>query len=106
MIDLREQDRTGICDIAQSIFPTGVEIWAYGSRVKGTNHDTSDLDLVVHFPDGQAAAMSAKQLTQFRETLRDSNIPIIVQVLAWHGIPDTFKDNIAQCYQVLWSSKQ
>ncbi|WP_422446137.1 MULTISPECIES: nucleotidyltransferase domain-containing protein [unclassified Endozoicomonas] len=29
-------------------------MWAYGSRVKGTNHDNSDLDLAVHFPPDQA----------------------------------------------------
>lgn len=30
-----------------------VEVWAYGSRVKGTAHDGSDLDLVVRTQDGE-----------------------------------------------------
>ena len=102
MIDLREKDRKAICALAAQHFPEGTEIWAYGSRVKGTNHDTSDLDLVVHFPEDQERMKGFSQLADFIEALRDSNIPIIVQVLAWHGIPEHFKTNIQSCYQVLW----
>ncbi|MGI9274482.1 MAG: nucleotidyltransferase family protein [Endozoicomonas sp.] len=104
MIDLREKDRQAICDLAEPIFPPGTEIWAYGSRVKGTCHDTSDLDLVVHFPQSQEKTEGFNQLADFLEALRDSNIPIIVQVMAWHAIPEHFKANIQSCYQVLWVS--
>lgn len=102
MIDLREKDRKAICALAEQIFPAGTEIWAYGSRVKGTNHDTSDLDLVVHFPDGQERMESLTQRMDFLEALRDSNIPIIVQVMVWDVIPEHFKTNIQACYQVFW----
>ena len=104
MIDLREKDRKAICALAAQIFVAGTEIWAYGSRVKGTNHDTSDLDLVVHFPQEQERAEGFSQLADFIEALRDSNIPIIVQVMAWHSIPEHFKANIQSCYQVLWAA--
>lgn len=104
MIDLRDKDRQAICEIAQKLFVKGTEIWAYGSRVKGTNHDTSDLDLVVHFPPEQDKDDDYEQLSLFIETLRDSNIPIIVQVMAWHSIPDHFRTNIQSNYQVLWQS--
>ena len=104
MIDLREKDRKAICALAAQVFPVGTEIWAYGSRVKGTNHDTSDLDLVVHFPDDQDRMESLSQRMDFLEALRDSNIPIIVQVMAWPVIPDHFKQNIQACYQVLWTA--
>lgn len=104
MIDLREKDRRAICDLAEQFLPKGSEIWAYGSRVKGTNHDTSDLDLVVHFPDGQDRMTSLTQRMDFVEALRESNIPIIVQVMAWDAIPDHFKQNIQACYQVFWTA--
>ena len=104
MIDLREKDRKGICALAEQIFPSGTEIWAYGSRVKGTNHDASDLDLVVHFPAEQSREEGFNQLAEFIEALRDSNIPIIVQVMAWRAIPDHFKTNIQSCYRVLWTA--
>lgn len=101
MIDLREKDRESVCDLASQIFTRGTRLRAYGSRVKGTNHDTSDLDIVVHFPDGQDEHDSFDQLTAFIEALRDSNIPIIVQALSWSAITESFKTNIKSCYQVL-----
>ena len=35
------------------------EVWAYGSRVTGTAHDTSDLDLVVRHPADLKICQSA-----------------------------------------------
>lgn len=104
MIDLCEEDRAAICALAEQYFPAGTEIWAYGSRVKGTNYDASDLDLVVHFPETGFESGCYTQLTEFKEALQDSDIPIFVQVLAWHGIPERFKTNILQCYEVLWTA--
>ncbi|WOG29976.1 nucleotidyltransferase domain-containing protein [Endozoicomonas sp. 8E] len=101
MIDLREKDRKSVCDLASQIFPYGTVLWAHGSRVKGTNYDASDLDIVVHFPDGQDENDSFAQLAAFNEALRDSNIPIIVQALSWSAIPESFKTNIKSCYQEL-----
>ncbi|WP_422134137.1 nucleotidyltransferase domain-containing protein [Endozoicomonas sp. ALD040] len=101
MIDLREKDRKSVCDLASQIFPVGTMLWAYGSRVKGTNYDASDLDIVVHFPDEQDENDSFAQLAAFNEALRDSNIPIIVQALSWSAIPESFKTNIKSCYQEL-----
>ena len=103
MIKLRKKDRDAICALAKQYFPSGTEIWAYGSRVKGTSYEGSDLDLVVHFPE-EARSECYTQLAEFKEVLRDSNIPIFVQVLAWHGIPEHFKTNILQCYEVLWTA--
>ena len=78
MIDLRDKDRRAICKIAEHVFSTGTEIWAYGSWVKGQNHDTSDLDLVVHFSPGQDRNIDYEQLSLFIEQLRNSNIQIFV----------------------------
>ena len=104
MIDLREKDRKAICELAAQTFPAGTEIWAYGSRVKGTNHDASDLDLVVHFPQTQDQAAGLSQLTDFIDAPRDSTITVIVQVLAWHAIPRHFQSSIQCCYQMLWKA--
>ncbi len=105
MIDLREQDYNAINTIAKNIFSKGTEIWAYGSRVKGTNHDTSDLDLVVRFPCLSDDALldkmqSLTQLDDFIEALKESNVPIIVQALAWNSIPDRFRTTISERYEV------
>ena len=99
MIDLREQDRIAICTLAEQHFPSGTEIWAYGSRVKGTNYDASDLNLIVHTAEEHLIKVSS-----FDTALRDSNIPIFVRPLDWQSIPEYFRTNILQCYEVLWTA--
>jgi len=104
MIDLREKDRLILCQLAQQIFTQGTKIWAYGSRIKGTNHDASDLDLVVHFDSKSSSDNDCfEQLSNFKEALQESTIPIFVQVFAWSQIPETFKSNIEENYQVLYN---
>lgn len=99
MIDLHEQDRVAICALAEQHLPSGTEMWAYGSRVKGTNYDASDLNLIVHTAEEYRIKVSS-----FDTALRDSNIPIFVQPLDWQSIPEYFRTNILQCYEVLWTA--
>ena len=47
---LRDKDRQALLQIFSST-KTPMEIWAYGSRVNGTVHSGSDLDLVARTPD-------------------------------------------------------
>ena len=98
MIDLRQQDRQRIEALAEKIFPGGTEIWAYGSRVKGTHHEASDLDLAIHFPEAQSEAENTSQRVDFMEALQDSNIPILVQVMDWKSLPEHFKVTIREAY--------
>lgn len=90
-----------ICTIAGNIFPKGTELWAYGSRIKGTSHDGSDLNLVVKSKEKSPDAID--NLIKFKEKLQSSNIPILIQVLDWEHIPKSFQDNIKQQYEVLCS---
>lgn len=75
------------------------EVWAYGSRVRGDCHDTSDLDLVVRKPDALAQACS--ELTDVAEAFSQSNLPIMVQITDWARIPTAFHDEILAAYVVL-----
>jgi len=103
-IDLRNKDKINVCRIAQENFEQDTEIWAYGSRVKGTNHDASDLNLVVQLGTNPVSDSEYfKQLASFKEALQESTIPIFVQVFAWTQIPETFKANIKAEYQVLYT---
>ena len=99
MIELRAKDQLRICRLANGIFATNTELWAYGSRVKGTGHDSSDLDLVVVTPSTQP--LDADQLADFTLALQQSNIPILIQVLDWQRIPKSFRQNILAGYEVL-----
>ncbi len=91
MINLRKKDRIIISGIAKKYLIKGTELRVYGSRVKNTAIDTSDLDLVIFTPEGKM-----NDLVEFQEALRDSNIPIFVQVFDWYFFPQNFKDNFQQ----------
>jgi len=71
------------------------EVWAYGSRINGSSHDTSDLDIVIRHP-ANLDARQTKAIRDLRTALRESNIPLVVDVLDWATLPVTFKESIAQ----------
>ncbi len=55
---------------------SGIEVWAYGSRVNGRSHAGSDLDLALRGPD--LKTIPADRLAAFEEALRQSSIPFLV----------------------------
>jgi predicted nucleotidyltransferase len=78
-----------------------VEVWAYGSRVKRTAHEGSDLDLVIIARDGKPIPMDI--LMELKEKIRDSNIPILVELFDWARLPESFHKNINACHEVFFS---
>ena len=93
---LRDKDRDSILTIAQKIFKEPVSIWAYGSRVNGKAHSMSDLDLALVSKNNKK--IDIDEYMNFKELLRDSNIPILIQVLDWNRIPQYFHKNILYNY--------
>ena len=73
------------------------EVRAFGSRVKGTAKPYSDLDLALVGP----AQIPADRLAALREALTDSELPIRVDVLDWHGIAENFRQIIAAQFEVI-----
>ena len=96
---LREQDRVKIEDIAKKTLHTPLEIWAYGSRVNGDAHDTSDLDLVIVTKSKEK--LDIEEFMDFKDALQKSNIPILIQVMDWNRIPKSFQKNILANYEIL-----
>jgi len=41
------------------------------------------------------------ELGMFKELLQESTIPILVKVLDWNRIPESFRENILKGYEVL-----
>lgn len=103
MIDLREKDQQTLSVLAEHYLPDHAQLWAYGSRVKGTHHDTSDLDLVIKMPSGHT--LPADTLADFQTVVQDSNIPILVQVFDWGRMPTTFKANVETHHHILWKGQ-
>jgi predicted nucleotidyltransferase len=68
------------------------EVWAYGSRVNRTAHETSDLDLVLRNPERLDAPQP--NLHRLRDALAESDLPILVEVQDWARLPDDFRREI------------
>lgn len=81
---------------------SGVEVWAYGSRVNGLGHDGSDLDLVLRTSD--LRRLPVEQLRGFEDALRESTIPFLVQVHDWACLPERFHREIERDYVAMSDS--
>ena len=100
---LRQKDKLTLTQIFSSV-DVPIEVWAYGSRVNGTAHEGSDLDLVVRSKDLQKLPIAI--FMQLKEKLTESNIPIVVELFDWARLPVNFHRNIKANHEVLYSNLQ
>ncbi|NIJ53827.1 nucleotidyltransferase domain-containing protein [Dyadobacter arcticus] len=98
---LRTKDKQTLSEIFSSA-NAPIEVWAYGSRVNGTAHDGSDLDLVVRTT--YLMPLSLDILTDLTDKIRQSNIPILVELRDWTRLPLGFHQNIERQYEVLYTN--
>lgn len=75
------------------------EVWAYGSRVSGGGHDSSDFDIVLRSPNDLDAPQ--ENIAEIKERLSESDIPFLVDVLDWARIPESFRSEISREYVVI-----
>ncbi len=90
-LDLQPRHLSVLIELLRQYVPNA-EVWAYGSRVNHTSHETSDLDLVIRNPEQLDAP--CKNVSRLREALSESNLPILVEVLDWARIPEDFRRDI------------
>jgi predicted nucleotidyltransferase len=88
LIDLTPEQLTLLRGLLREHLP-GVEVWAYGSRVKGNARRYSDLDLVVIAGEGQGGRVS-----MLREVFEESNLPFRVDCFVWDEVPEAFREAI------------
>ncbi len=98
---LRIKDKHTLVSIFSSV-NAPFEVWAYGSRVNGQAHDGSDLDLVIRGPQLQQIPYNI--LISIKEKIKESNIPIIVELFDWARLPKTFHKNIEENHEILFSN--
>lgn len=80
------------------------EVIAYGSRVNGSAHEGSDLDLVARNPADPLQPQS--YLSDLRVAFSESDIPIMVDILDWARIPESFRQEIIRGGVVLVSEEK
>ena len=97
MIDLKPEYLAQIKKIISEQIPDRT-ILVYGSRIKGTAHEGSDLDLVIMDSEKD---ISPTKLSLLREAFLESDLPISVDILCWSDIPEAFKVEIEKMHYVL-----
>ena len=98
-IDLKADQHKEVVRLLQHHLPD-TEVWAYGSRVKGTARPASDLDLVTFASAGQNEAIS-----RLREAFDQSPLPFRVDLFVWDNVPEEFRKNIEEAQVVVQKEK-
>ncbi len=80
------------------------EVWAYGSRVTGSGHAASDLDLVLRNPQNLQEETAA--LSGLKEAFSESNLPIRVDIMDWARIPASFHREIERAHVVVHEGRK
>ncbi|RZD17332.1 MAG: nucleotidyltransferase domain-containing protein [Candidatus Acididesulfobacter guangdongensis] len=96
MINVAEHELKTILDILTK-HVNECEVRAFGSRVTGTNKDSSDLDLVVVCDK----KLEIRQIGKLREAFEESSLNFTVDVLDWQSITKEFQKNIEKSFYVL-----
>jgi predicted nucleotidyltransferase len=75
----------------------GIEVRAFGSRVRGTAKEWSDLDLAVV----SGEKLEPELLGALKIDFAESDLPFRVDILDWHDISPEFRVLIEEKYEVL-----
>ena len=98
-LPLTPDQQSAVQELLKAYLP-GTEVWAYGSRVKGTAKPWSDLDLVAFASPEQKNAVA-----ELREAFDESDLPFRVDLFIWDEVPESFKENIRKERVVLQKKK-
>lgn len=77
-----------------------VEVLAYGSRLTSHFHAGSDLDLVLR--NSSDIKRPTAQMSELIEDIRESHIPILVDLRDMALLPDEFVREIYRNFVIIW----
>lgn len=98
LIDLPRQSMLTLLRLLAEHTPQA-EVWAFGSRINGTGHEGSDLDVVVRNPAD--LKQGTKHYFELKEVIQESTLPILVELHDWAHLPALFHAEISRRYVVL-----
>ena len=101
-LTLPSRYRLQVEDIVREHVPYA-EVWAYGSRVNGTSHEASDLDLVLRGPE--LKPIPTADIQAVREAFEQSNIPILIDTHDWARLPGSFHREIQRNYVSIMAAR-
>lgn len=86
---MQERDKKSIIDIIIKHLPS-VRIYLFGSRARGDNHATSDIDIALD----AGKKIDEYILGEIREAIEESAIPFTVDVVDMYMISEDFRVRI------------
>jgi predicted nucleotidyltransferase len=101
LIDLNPVDLETVKSILRQYIPQQ-EVWAFGSRVRWTARERSDLDLAVHPSEPLAPGL----LADLKEAFELSDLPMKVDIVDWSRITPAFQEIIRADYIPIQSSRE
>lgn len=99
-IDLNPRDRAEVVRILREQAPE-LEVWVFGSRVKGTAKPYSDLDLALI----TRQPLSLDKTARLKEAFDESDLPIRVDLVDWAATSESFRKIIEQDKVVIQAAK-
>lgn len=64
--------------------------YAFGSRVTGKAAKYADLDIVLV----AESRLDWRKIARIKDAFSESDLPIVVDVVDWHALPEGFRDEI------------
>ena len=74
-------------EILDNILQGPFDVLVFGSRVKGTHHTHSDLDICLK----SSTPINLSLVSKIKEKLSNSDLPFLVDVVLYQDISDEFK---------------
>ena len=98
-IDIRPEQWIIVADILRR-YVAPFDVWAFGSRAKGTAKPFSDLDLAIITNEPMPLGVHAALVDEFSE----SDLPLKVDVVDWASTSDVFREVIKRDKVVIQSA--
>jgi len=102
MIALAPNEEKIVLDIITEFAPD-CEVYAFGSRIKNTHRDCSDLDLAFVYPNGERMPNSC--WGDLKEAFGESDLVFRVDVIDYNRAAPHFRDIIDRGRQKIYSPK-
>jgi type I restriction enzyme, S subunit len=102
LLEMKDEHKDSLLKILKTHVPE-LEVWAFGSRVRWTARETSDLDITLRNPENINDPLDWKLINRLNDLFEESDLPFLVDILDWATVSEKFKKVIEREYVVIQS---
>ncbi len=96
MINLEDKYLDEVKRILNKYVPA-CEVRVFGSRVSDNAQKYSDMDLVLVAKE----QIDCRKIEEMKNAFSESNLPIMIDIIDWHTITESFRDVIKKRFEVI-----